>query len=107
MEGLQWEAMPGIVSDFAISLRLYDAEGTMSYQRDVVLGNANSARSSQWSTGEAVDTLFHLDFPDQLPPGEYELRLIVYDADTLTPTVESDVWEPELAVARLRFAEGR
>ena len=50
---------------------------------------------------EVVDTLFHLEFPDDLLPGEFELRLIVYNMST----VEIDVWEPELVLARLHWGE--
>ena len=102
---LQWQTNPGLDVDYAISLRLYSPEGAVSYQRDVVLGNPNQARTSQWSAEEVVDTLFHLEFPDDLLPGEYELRLIVYNIETLTPTVEIDVWEPELVLARLHWGE--
>ena len=105
--GLQWRTTPGLDTDFAISLRLYNSEGALSFQRDAVLGNRNHARTSLWSAEEAVDTLFHLDFSDDLQPGEYELRLIVYDAETLTPTVEIDVWQPETTLARLRFESRR
>ena len=102
---LQWQTNPGLDVDYAISLRLYSSEGAVSYQRDVVLGNPTQARTSQWSAEEVVDTLFHLEFPDDLLPGEYELRLIVYNIETLTPTVEIDVWEPELVLARLHWGE--
>ena len=102
---LQWQTNPSLDADFAISLRLYSPDGANSYQRDVVLGNPDHARTSRWSADEAVDTLFHLDFPDDLLPGEYELRLTVYNAETLIPTVEIDVWEPELVLARLRLTE--
>ena len=102
---LQWQTNPGLDVDYAISLRLYSPEGAVSYQRDVVLGNPNQARTSQWSAEEVVDTLFHLELPDDLPPGEYDLRLTVYNTETLTPTVEIDVWEPELVLARLRLTE--
>ncbi len=100
---LQWEATHELTADFAVSIRLYDGDGAMTFQKDAVLGNPDLARTSHWRTGEIVDTLFHLDFPDSLEPGEYELRLIVYDAETLTPTVEIDVWKPEFVLARLRF----
>lgn len=100
---LLWQVKPGLTADFAISLRLYGSDGQQAYQKDHVLGNADLARTSQWSADGAVETLFYLDFPEDLLPGEYELRLIVYDADTLTPTVEIDVWEPEFVLARLRL----
>ena len=102
---LRWQTTPGMDTDFAVSLRLYSAEGESSYQKDFVLGDSTFARSRHWWPDEAVDTLFHLDFPADLPPGEYELRLIVYSTETLTPTVEIGVWEPELLLARLRLDE--
>lgn len=105
--GMQWETTPDLNTDFAVSLRLYDSQGAMSYQSDSVLGNPNHARTSHWLADEVVDTLSFLYFPDELPSGEYELRLIVYDTETLIPTVKIDVWEPELVLARLRLAKGR
>ncbi len=102
--GLQWQAAPSLNTDFSISLRLYSYDGALSFQKDAVLGNASYARTSHWPAEEAVDTLFHLEIPDDLQSGEYELRLIVYNTETLTPTVELDVWEPEFLLARLRLA---
>lgn len=102
---LQWQTGPGVDADYAISMRLYSSEGAFSFQRDVVLGNRDHARTSQWSAEEVVDTVYNLDFPAELPSGEYELRLIVYDTETLTPTVETDVWEPEKVIARLHLTE--
>ena len=102
---LRWQTIPGLDTDFAVSLRLHNAEGASSYQKDFVLGNSTFARTRHWPPDEAVDTLFHLELPADLAPGEYELRLIVYSTETLTPTVEIDVWEPELLLARLRLGE--
>ena len=41
----------------------------------------------------------------ELSAGEYELRMVVYNFETLTPTVEIGVWEAETTLARLRLAE--
>ena len=103
---LQWQATPGLETDYAISLRLYNSEGEKSYQEDYVLGNSTFARTRHWPADEPVDTLFHLDLWADLRPGEYELRLIVYSTETQIPTVEIGVWEPEFLLARLRLAEG-
>ena len=102
---LQWQAAPGLEIDYSISLRLHDAEGGGVYQKDAVLSNSNPASTSHWSADELVDTLFQLDFPSDLPAGEYELRLVVYDFETQQPTVELGVWEPEFVLARLRLAD--
>ena len=80
---LQWQTDPGLHVDFAISLRLYNAEGERAYQKDDILWNpVNLTPTSQWAAGEEVDSLFHLDLPADLPPGDYEFRLVVYDFET-------------------------
>ena len=103
---LLWETNPDTDTDFAVSLRLYNGEGELSYQMDDVLGNANNARTSLWAASEPVETLHYLEFPADLRPGEYELRLIVYGTETNVPTVEIGVWEPELLLARVRLDDG-
>ena len=45
---------------------------------------------------------FAWDFPPELPAGEYELRLLLYDAVTLQTVVQDGTWEPELILGRLR-----
>ena len=104
--GMRWETTPGLETDYAVSLRLYNSAEQMSYQDDHVLGNSTFARTRHWEVGEPVDTLFHLDLGDNLRAGEYELRLVVYGTETNVPTVEIGVWEPELLLARVRLDEG-
>ena len=102
---LRWQIAPGLDVDYAISLRLHDAAGEKIFQEDAVLWNPVHRPTSNWSHEEAVDTTALLTFPADLPAGEYELRMVVYDFETLTPTVEIGVWEPEMTLARLRLAE--
>ncbi len=101
---LQWQTTPDLEEDYAVSIRLYNDEGTAVVQEDTVLWNpANYTPTSHWPAHEAVDSLFHLDLPADLPPGDYQLRLVVYDVETLIPTVEVGVWEPERLLAQLRL----
>lgn len=105
---LQWRIGPGLAVDYAISLRLYNVEEEMVYQADELLWQpANHWPTSQWPANEPVNTLHQLDLPADLPPGEYELRMVVYNFETQAPTVQQDVWEPESTLARLRLAESR
>ena len=46
-----------------------------------------------------------MEIPPDLKPGEYELRLVVYDYESLKPTVELGVWEPEAVIANLQVSE--
>ena len=101
---LRWQTAPDLEDDYAVSIRLYNDEGDAVFQEDTVLWNpANFTTTSHWPANEAVDSLFHLDLPANLPPGDYQLRLVVYDAETLIPTVEVGVWEPERLLAQLRL----
>ena len=102
---LQWQIAPGLDIDYAISLRLHDAAGERVFQEDAVLWNPVHWPTSSWSEEEPVDTTALLKIPAELSAGEYELRVVVYDVETLTPTVEIGVWEPEVTLARLRLAE--
>ena len=102
---MQWQTAPGLEAVYSISLRLHDAEGSKVYQRDAVLENSTPFPTNRWQADELVDTLHVLEFPSELPPGEYELRLVVYDFVTLKPTVELGVWEPETTLTRLQLGE--
>ena len=102
---LQWQTVPGLDVDYAISLRLYNEEGARVYQEDSVLWNPRHFPTSYWSAEAPVETLALLAVPADLPYGDYELRVVVYDFETQVPTVQESVWEPELTLTRLRLAE--
>ena len=101
---LQWQTAPGLDIDYAISLRLHNMEGERVYQADDLLWKpTNHTPTSQWSADEVVESLIQLEFPPDIPPGDYELRMVVYNFETQAPTVQQGVWEPEITLARLRF----
>ena len=102
---LRWQLAPGLDIDYAISVRLHGAEGGGVYQKDLALWEPGRVPASGEGPSEPFDTLVALDLPADLQPGEYELRLVVYDTATLKPTVELGVWESETTLTRLRLAE--
>ncbi len=102
---MQWQTVPGLEAVFSFSLRLHDAAGSIVYQQDAVLENAALVPTDRWQADKPVDTLYSLVFPSELLPGEYELRLVVYNFETLIPTVEQGVWEAEKTLARLKIGE--
>lgn len=103
--GLSWQTDRSTEVEFKVSLRLYDVADAYQYSYDGFLKNLNGDTTEGWIPGQPVETLFFLDIPPDLPPGLYDLRLIVYNAETLIPTVEIDVWEPELVLARVNLPE--
>ena len=102
---MQWESAPGLEIEYSISLRLHDTEERVVFQQDAVLRDSNYASTKNWRAEKSVDTLHYLSVPADLAPGEYELRLVVYELETLKPTVEIGVWEPVYVLARPRFED--
>ena len=102
---LRWQTAPGLEVDYAISLRLYNDEGERAHQEDFVPRSRLDLPTGQWWAEEAVDFRTVLAVPANLPAGDYELRLVVYDTETLVPAVEIGVWEAETTLARLRVGE--
>ena len=102
---LQWQTAPELGVDYAISLRLHDAEGSGVYQKDYVLWRPDHSSTGAGGLSGPFDTLLLLDFPAELQSGDYELRMVVYDTETLKPTVELGVWEPEKILAHLKLTQ--
>ena len=102
---LQWQTAPGLDLIYSISIRLHDHDGGVVYQKDAVLTRDGIASTRHWKPDELVQTLHLINLPHDLTTGEYELRLVVYDFESLKPTVELGVWQAETVLARLRLTE--
>ena len=102
---LQWQTAPELGVDYAISLRLHDAEGSSVYQKDYVLWKPGHSSTGSRGLTDHFDSLHLLAFPADLQSGDYELRMVVYDTATLKPTVELGVWEPETTLAHLKLTQ--
>lgn len=101
----QWQDLVDSEAAYATSLRLHatESEGTWVFQEDSDLWRPEGAASANRAPQITIDSFVRLDFPPELPAGEYELRLVLYDADTLQTVVQDGTWEPELILARLRL----
>jgi 4-amino-4-deoxy-L-arabinose transferase-like glycosyltransferase len=103
---LTWRADQTPAGDYKYSLRLRDAEGGLAFQTDEYLWSFDHAPTSHWQPGDASESLITFELPQDLRPGDYELRLVVYDDKTQTPTVEVGVWQPEATLVRLHVEAG-
>jgi hypothetical protein len=103
---LTWRADRPPAGDYKFSLRLHDAEGGVAFQTDEYVWSFDHAPTTRWQPGEVSESLIVFTLPQDLAPGDYELRLVVYDDKTLTPTVQVGVWQPEVALARLQVGAG-
>lgn len=103
----QWTTAPELQTEFAVSLRLHNTESGELFQKDIVLLDSNHTRTNNWVPDRPVEMLYHFEIPAYLKSGEYQLRLIVYDFETLQPTVELGVWEAESVLASLLVGDDR
>ena len=102
--GMLWQTTSELAVDYSISLRLYNDDDARVFQTDHVLRKPYEYlhTTSLW-TSKPVGTVFDLEIPNELAAGEYELRIVVYDVETSTPTVEVGVWEPETTLGRVQL----
>ncbi len=101
---LRWQDPIDSETTYATSLRFYaeESKGSWVFQEDTDLWKTAGATSGESALQATIDTLVRLDFPPEMPAGEYELRLLLYDAVTLQTVVQDGTWEPELILARLK-----
>jgi len=102
---MRWQETVYSDTEYAASLRLHPEKdkGSWVFQEDLSLWKPVSALPAVATPGALIDTLVRLELPEELPAGEYQLRLVIYDAETLQPVVQDGTWEPELLLARLRL----
>ena len=100
---MHWEDLVDSETAYATSLRLHAAEagGSWVYQEDTNLWKPDGAPGGGQGPNTPIDSVVHLAFPPELPAGEYALRLVLYDADTLQTVVQDGTWAPELILARI------
>jgi hypothetical protein len=83
---LIWTAHHTVATDYTVFVHLIDSSGAIAQQRDV-MPVENSYPTSLWLAGEYVSDSHH--FAD-LPPGDYSLRVGLYDQSTGTRLQRSD-----------------
>ncbi|MEZ4676141.1 MAG: glycosyltransferase family 39 protein [Caldilineaceae bacterium] len=84
---IRWQRVRGGVVERPLKARiaLYDAQGNRIAQADERLLNDRHRLPAEWDDEEQPLNLYLLETPAGLAAGSYELRLLVYDADTLEP----------------------
>jgi 4-amino-4-deoxy-L-arabinose transferase-like glycosyltransferase len=84
---IRWQRIPGGQADRPLKARvaLYDAQDNRLAQSDERLLNDRHLMPSQWQGGDQPLNVYLLETAEPLPPGAYQVRLLVYDAETLEP----------------------
>ena len=84
---IRWQRVPNGQADRPLKARvaLYDAQDNRLAQSDERLLNDRHLLPSQWQESDQPLNVYLLETAEPLPPGVYQVRLLVYDAETLEP----------------------
>ncbi|MCE7983429.1 MAG: hypothetical protein DYG89_19835 [Caldilinea sp. CFX5] len=84
---VRWQRVPGGQADRPLKARvaLYDAQDNRLAQSDERLLNDRHLMPSQWQEHDQPLNVYLLETAEPLPAGAYQVRLLVYDAETLEP----------------------
>ena len=84
---LYWQALAPMDANYKVSLRLMDDQGVLWAIRDGQLAGFWYP-TYRWDTGEVVLGRHQIPLPAGMLPGEYELRMVFYDAEGRINAVE-------------------
>ena len=101
---LRWQADQPTGRPLKVSLRLKDASGATVSQTDRVLLNDRHLRTNAWPPATTALGLYSLPLAD-VPPGVYDLSVVLYDEESLAPVGLSDGSGVEPVLGTLRVAE--
>ncbi|MFN8445551.1 MAG: hypothetical protein U0175_32470 [Caldilineaceae bacterium] len=84
---IRWHRVPGGHVDNPLKARvaLYNQDGARVAQADDRLLNDRHLAPSHWSEQDHPLNLYWVETPSDLSPGNYSLRLLVYDSGSLEP----------------------
>jgi len=94
---IRWQRTAGgtIGRPLKARVALYDANEGRVAQADERLLNDRHRAPSQWQPADQPLNVYALALPAELAPGDYTVRLLVYDAETLEPlTLVDDAGNP-------------
>lgn len=87
---LYWEMLAPVERDYAVSLKLFDRSQNFVWAQRDELPLGALFRTSQWPTNQLINHPLRLTIPSGTPPGDYDLRLEVYNPYTKVPLPISD-----------------
>lgn len=78
---LYWQAATGIDADYTVFVHLVDEDGHVVSQHDG-MPDGGFYPTSAWDPGAIVEDEHQIDFPEDLPPGDYRLLAGLYRLET-------------------------
>ena len=95
---LAFRANQPILSNLRLSLRLYNAAGERVDLEEYEMLDVVERPTNEWVVGNESQIYPIFQLPPDLAQGHYQVRLLIYDVDSLAPTVQVGIWEPELSL---------
>lgn len=78
---LYWQALDRIDEDYTVFTHLLDSEGRLRAQKDNPPVNG-LLPTSAWETGEIIQDRYIIPLGPELPPGDYQLEIGMYQLET-------------------------
>ena len=78
---LHWQALAPIAQNYTVFAHVLDAAGNLRAQQDTMPHNGQYP-TSLWSPGETILDPHILHFPSDIEPGQYTVRVGLYDPQT-------------------------
>lgn len=82
---LDWRATTKIAEDYTISLRLTDEQGEIVWAQDDGPPATGTLPTSEWQPDQTVTDYRVFTIPPGTPPGDYTLRLVMYQSTSKSP----------------------
>jgi hypothetical protein len=102
----RWQTARPIDQEYRLSLRLYNEMDERVHMEEYPIFDAFVRATDEWRTGAATETYQLFPALPNLAPGTYQLRILIYDLDTLAPAVQVNVWEPEVLLLTIEIGTG-
>jgi len=77
-----WDVRAVPAADYQVFLHLIDSAGQVVAQVDVAPGGADAGPTSAWQAGQQIALPLPLPLPADLPSGDYQLTIGLYDVRT-------------------------
>jgi hypothetical protein len=78
---LHWQADAAPQEDFTVFVHVLNDSGEIAAQQDTMPGDGE-LRTSQWAVGPLIDDLHVVPLPLNLPAGEYQVAIGLYNWQT-------------------------
>jgi 4-amino-4-deoxy-L-arabinose transferase-like glycosyltransferase len=77
----RWQPLAPVNAPYTATLHLIDPSGALRGVTGGLIQNADQVPAPQWLVGRAVDQSLRFTLPAEAPPGQYEVRVSIDQAD--------------------------